>query len=312
MSFKIRYFFLLFICLNSTVSYPQLKLIKSNAADHSKAIEINDSIVGPYTVSNGYGRELEFRFDSGVREENSIWFKFAVLMDTLLTFDIVPLDSTEDYDFILFKCSSNDQFDSIRNRKKIPERVCFSFNSSKSSSTGLSEFTNKKIIGGGPGPSYVGALAVKQGETYYLMVTLSEVYRKTNPKNFAKGFMIYFYDYWPRKKPVILKNVLFENNKNILLPASYVELDKLVNMLKQNTFLNIEIRGYTDNIGKEKNNKILSEQRAKAVCDYLISKSISSKRLLYKGFGSDHPIASNQTPEGREQNRRVEFAIIMK
>jgi outer membrane protein OmpA-like peptidoglycan-associated protein len=140
---------------------------------------------------------------------------------------------------------------------------------------------------------------------------MTEQYRKMKT-TFSKGFMIYFYNYWPKKRAIILKNVLFENNKANLLPVSFPELEKLVNMLKQNTFISIEVRGYTDNVGKEKDNKLLSELRAKAVCDYLISKHISDKRLIYKGMGSEKPIASNETEEGRRQNRRVEFAIIMK
>lgn len=300
-----------FLILSSLIGYSQPKGNKPNAADHSRAITINDSIVGPYDVSTGYGKELEFKLDNFVKEENSIWFKFTMVVDTVLTFDIVPMDSLDDYDFMLFKCNSNSQFDSIRMRKKIPERICFSVNSSKNSSTGLSEFANKKIIGAGDGLAYVAPLHVKQGETYFLMVTMSEQYRKIK-SSFSSGFMIYFYNYWPKKKAVILKNVLFENNKANLLPISYPELDKLVNMLRQNTFISIEIKGYTDNIGKEKDNKLLSEQRAKAVCDYLASKNISNKRLSYKGMGSENPVASNENEEGRMKNRRVEFAIIMK
>lgn len=311
MSYKNCYLILFLLMFNSLVGYSQAKVNKPSSTDHSKAIEINDSIVGPYDVSTGYGKELEFKLDNFVKEENSIWFKFIMLHDTVLTFDIVPIDSLDDYDFMLFKCNSNNQFDSIRMRKKIPERICFSVNTSKNSSTGLSEFTNKKIIGAGDGLAYVEALRVKQGETYFLMVTMSEQYRKMK-STFSKGFMIYFYNYWPKKKAVILKNVLFENNKASLLPVSYPELDRLVNMLKQNNFISIEIKGYTDNTGKEKDNKLLSEQRAKAVCDYLVSKAISSKRLIYKGMGSENPVASNETEEGRRQNRRVEFAIIMK
>lgn len=310
MNYKIYYWAIAFVLLNVT-GFSQLKVIKQYAPDHSKAIEITDSIVGPYDVFKGYGKELEFKLDNFVKEENSIWFKFTMLKDTLLTFDIVPLDSTDDYDFILFKCNLDSQFDSIRMRKKVPERICFSVNSSKNSSTGLSEFANKKIIGAGDGLAYVEALQVKQGESYFLMVTMSEQYRKMKSV-FSKGFVIYFYNYWPKKKSVILKNVLFENNKSDLLPVSYPELERLVLMLNQNTLINIEVRGYTDNVGKEKDNKLLSEQRAKAVCDYLISKKISAKRLIYKGFGSGSPISSNETEEGRKRNRRVEFAIIMR
>ncbi|MCZ8284070.1 MAG: OmpA family protein, partial [Bacteroidia bacterium] len=70
-------------------------------------------------------------------------------------------------------------------------------------------------------------------------------------------------------------------------------------------------RGHTDNLGYETDNQKLSEKRAKVIVDYLISKKISSDRLFYKGYGSKNPIATNETEEGRKQNRRVEFFIVM-
>lgn len=108
---------------------------------------------------------------------------------------------------------------------------------------------------------------------------------------------------------IILKNVLFQTNKSILLGQSFEPLDKLVQQLQFNESIKIEIRGHTDNVGKETKNMSLSEQRAKAVLTYLVSKGIAANRFSYKGFGSTQPITSNDTPEGREKNRRVEFII---
>lgn len=109
------------------------------------------------------------------------------------------------------------------------------------------------------------------------------------------------------EKALVLKNVLFETGKAILLPQSYPELDLLSQHLKDNATLKVEITGHTDNLGNEVANTKLSEQRAKAVCDYLISKSIDPGRITHKGLGSILPIASNDSEEGRKQNRRVEF-----
>lgn len=106
---------------------------------------------------------------------------------------------------------------------------------------------------------------------------------------------------------VILENVLFQTNKSVLLEQSYTPLDKLVQQLQTNKSIKIEIRGHTDNAGKEAKNQVLSEQRAKAVLNYLISKGIETNRFSCKGFGSTQPITSNDTEEGREKNRRVEF-----
>lgn len=71
----------------------------------------------------------------------------------------------------------------------------------------------------------------------------------------------------------------------------------------------IEINGHTDNIGKEADNQKLSEKRAEAIVDYLVSKGIEKRRLSAAGFGSTQPIASNETEEGRKKNRRATFLI---
>ena len=73
--------------------------------------------------------------------------------------------------------------------------------------------------------------------------------------------------------------------------------------------MKIELSGHTDNKGKDKYNEKLSQERAKAVYDYLISRGIDKKRLEYRGYGAQHPIADNKTDEGRAKNRRVEFTI---
>ena len=283
-----------------------------NHADYLTAIDIKDSIVGPTNVFNGYGKCREFFMLDDVKEENSIWFRFKVNQDTILTFDIVPTDGLADYDFILFRAYSPETIDSIKSMKKAPDRVCFSQNRTKDASTGLSQYAKNTIVNAGPGVAYSSAIKVRKDEIYYIMVTFSEMYLRQDPNNAPKGFKIYFYDNWPNKKPIVLKMVQFENNKAILLPSSFSELDKLVKTLQQNSLMAIEIRGHTDNVGGKNSNLLLSERRAKAIADYLISKGIDKNRLVNKGMGDTMPIASNQTEEGREKNRRVEFLIIMK
>ncbi len=107
-----------------------------------------------------------------------------------------------------------------------------------------------------------------------------------------------------------LKNINFETGKSKLIDESIAELDKLAEYLKNNKNIKIEIDGYTDNVGTEKFNLKLSENRAKAVKNYLVKKDIDKERITYKGFGSSLPIATNYTPEGRKLNRRVEFKIL--
>lgn len=108
---------------------------------------------------------------------------------------------------------------------------------------------------------------------------------------------------------IILKNIFFETDSYLLKEISFVELDKLVDFLTLNASIKIEIGGHTDNQGSEKHNLVLSENRAKTVVEYLISKGISAKRLTYKGYGYSEPISDNITPEGRALNRRTEFKI---
>jgi OOP family OmpA-OmpF porin len=106
-----------------------------------------------------------------------------------------------------------------------------------------------------------------------------------------------------------LKNIFFISNKSELLPSSYAELDKLAKYLSSEEETTIEISGHTDNTGSEKQNKTLSEARARAVADYLIKKAIDVSRISYTGYGSSKPVASNAIEEGKQRNRRVEFMI---
>ncbi|MEM9885428.1 MAG: OmpA family protein [Bacteroidota bacterium] len=113
-------------------------------------------------------------------------------------------------------------------------------------------------------------------------------------------------------EPIILKNIFFESNKATLLPKSLIELNQLKKLLEEQTQISIQINGHTDNVGSEEDNLTLSENRAKAVHDYLIEKGIAKERLSYKGFGENQPIASNESASGRQQNRRTEFIVLKK
>lgn len=109
---------------------------------------------------------------------------------------------------------------------------------------------------------------------------------------------------------IVLRNIFFDFNKSTLRPESNVELENLINLLKENPNMKIEISGHTDNVGSAQYNKKLSESRAKSVVDYLVTKGISKDRLTFAGYGFDDPIAPNDTEEGRQLNRRTEFKVI--
>ena len=110
----------------------------------------------------------------------------------------------------------------------------------------------------------------------------------------------------------MLKNIFFDSRESTIRKESTPELERLVELLKSNPSIKIEISGHTDNIGAEDYNKNLSEERAKAVVDYLIKKSVDTARLEYAGLGYSKPISSNETEEGRQLNRRTEFKVISK
>ena len=110
----------------------------------------------------------------------------------------------------------------------------------------------------------------------------------------------------------IFKNVLFDFDKADLLVVSKEELNQLYKHLEANLTLNVEIYGHTDTTGLETRNQELSEQRAKAVLDYLIEKGLNATRIKSFGFGSTQPISDNDTEEGRQLNRRVAFKLIEK
>ncbi len=109
---------------------------------------------------------------------------------------------------------------------------------------------------------------------------------------------------------VPLYNVLFDVNKYEIKTESTSELERLFNLLTVNTTIKVEIGGHTDNSGAETINQPLSQNRAKAVYDYLIKKGIAAKRLTFKGYGSSVPIMPNTSDEGKRKNRRTEIKVL--
>ena len=106
-----------------------------------------------------------------------------------------------------------------------------------------------------------------------------------------------------------MKGIAFDNGKATIKKKSYPLLDQIAQTFIDNPDFIIEVQGHTDNVGKAKLNKELSEKRANAVMNYLIGKGVPAGRMTAKGFGDEMPIADNKTKAGREKNRRVEFNI---
>jgi OOP family OmpA-OmpF porin len=119
----------------------------------------------------------------------------------------------------------------------------------------------------------------------------------------------------PAPKPVIIEkgrqtlNVEFDFDKSTIKKGYYQDIDNLAQVMKDYPDLNVVIEGHTDSVGTAAYNKKLSQRRAEAVKKYMVEKGIDVNRLKAQGFGEEKPIASNETKEGRRQNRRVEAAV---
>lgn len=111
---------------------------------------------------------------------------------------------------------------------------------------------------------------------------------------------------------VRLKNIYFDFDKTTLKDESFPELNKVVDFLKQNPSVEIEISGHTDNKGSDQYNETLSQGRSESVVNYLISQGIDSFRLSAHGYGEAKPIDTNDSEDGRANNRRVEFTVLKK
>jgi outer membrane protein OmpA-like peptidoglycan-associated protein len=111
---------------------------------------------------------------------------------------------------------------------------------------------------------------------------------------------------------VVLKNIFFDFNKATLRNESKAELNRLVRILDDNNTMKIEIGGHTDDKGSDAYNENLSKNRAESVVNYLINQGVDTSRLTFIGYGESTPIDTNETKEGRQENRRVEFEVISK
>ena len=106
-----------------------------------------------------------------------------------------------------------------------------------------------------------------------------------------------------------MSDVLFDTGKYSLKPGAREKLAKVAGILLAYPGLNIEVGGYTDNVGGDAMNQTLSENRAGSVRDYLVQEGVATNSVSAKGFGNTLPVASNDNSAGRQQNRRVELLV---
>ena len=111
-------------------------------------------------------------------------------------------------------------------------------------------------------------------------------------------------------KTITIENVLFDTGKSSLKSSSFSELDEVVAVMTRKKNMQIEVGGHTDSIGTDANNLKLSQDRADAVRNYLISKGIDATRISAVGYGETLPVADNKDEKGRALNRRTEIRIL--
>lgn len=154
-----------------------------------------------------------------------------------------------------------------------------------------------------PGENYEFNIEADQYENQIEIVSLSENSRQESIDR--KIFLVRIVE-----EVLIFNQITFASNKATLNQNSFQDLDKIVAMMKERPDINLEISSHTDNIGSAENNMTLSEARARTILQYLTDSSIAVERLTIKWHGESHPIATNETEEGRKTNRRVEFRVI--
>jgi outer membrane protein OmpA-like peptidoglycan-associated protein len=109
---------------------------------------------------------------------------------------------------------------------------------------------------------------------------------------------------------IVTRGILFDVGKATIKPQSMGVINEIVKMLKQDAKVKLSIEGHTDSDGDDKLNMTLSQQRADAVKKAIVDQGIESARLTTKGLGETKPVDSNSTPEGKANNRRVEFVLV--
>jgi OmpA-OmpF porin, OOP family len=114
----------------------------------------------------------------------------------------------------------------------------------------------------------------------------------------------------PKGQTIVLDHLIFAQGKAVIDPKSFDGLDEVVQMMKENTKIEIQLEGHTDNVGSPKANLDLSQKRVDAVKKYLVEKGISKSRIQTKAFGGSQPLRNEMTPEAKALNRRVEMRIL--
>jgi outer membrane protein OmpA-like peptidoglycan-associated protein len=302
------------------------KILKENA-DCATPIIVRDTIVFSPHTPKGFGKDLEIHDNPQddlmyfENEHNTVWYKFSALETGQLTFDIIPVDPNDDYDFMLYKWLGDDFSSKVMNKSINPFRTCISRNDKKlQSKTGL--LLNESLplyVHSGEGASYVKYINVKKGETFYLLVD--------NVYNNGSGHTIKFH-YKPVKpgdlfvgQKIRLSKIIFLDGMDKFKPGTnYKEgLDSLYEFLTDHPALKIEIQGHVNRLPSstvktkkdEESDLDLSRRRAIAIYNIMIERGIDPERLTRVGYGTSRKII--QLPKNQKEcyvNIRAEIMIL--
>jgi OmpA-OmpF porin, OOP family len=193
-----------------------------------------------------------------------------------------------------------------KNKKPLKgEQVIFSAGSIEKEFSGITDAAGKFSITLPAGYNYIVKIKGLLDTSMYGTLNIPAL----GPDQFFSEPFTINISYEPARS-YTLDNVEFDFGKAALRPSSFKELEEPVDYLKRKTNERIEIAGHTDNIGKDKENLVLSQQRANSIKQYLVKKGIKPERLIAKGYGATEPIDDNNTETGRQRNRRTEVRIL--
>ena len=164
------------------------------------------------------------------------------------------------------------------------------------------------LIGGGKGAAWGAGIGAVAGGSAGAIVG-NKMDKQKKELESINGAQVETIQNGQAIKVTFESGILFATNSSTLSSASQTALSQFATSLKNNPDTDIAIKGYTDNTGSDKINNPLSEKRAESVYNYLRESGVGSARMTAQGFGSSDPVASNSTPAGRSENRRVEVLI---
>jgi len=153
-----------------------------------------------------------------------------------------------------------------------------------------------------------------QAGTYNIRVSAEDYLPETFPVEITQGKTtiknVKLVKKLKKEEKIVLRGINFATGQSIIPPSEYPVLDQVVQVLKANEKVRVEVGGHTDAVGGDTYNQGLSERRAQSVRNYLIQRGIDAMRLDARGYGEYQPVASNTTRDGRSQNRRIEFRVL--